>query len=418
MIKVIKKKIKKLSRSTYATKKIMDNTVIAKRKLKYKEISKNVEVEDKTILFESFFARKYECSPRAIYEYMANSPEYKEYRFIWAFNDPDEMSKHFEGKNTEFVKAGSQDYLKAFARSKYWVRNTRLPEYITKKREQVYIQCWHGTPLKKIGCDIEVEGNNPLSSNKLVKKQYTQDAKQYSYMLSPSKYCTEKFISAFNLEKLNKKDVIIEEGYPRNDALFTYDDGTVKKIKEKIGIDEGKKVILYAPTFRDNQHKLGVGFTYDLALDLGPLMAELGDEYVVLLRLHYHIANHLDLSMYEGFAYDVSRYDNINDIYIVSDLLITDYSSVFFDYANLKRPILFYMYDLEEYRGISRDFYISLDELPGPVVTEENDLINVLNDLGNISREYADKYNAFNLKYNYLDDAFSSKRVVDICFNK
>lgn len=110
-------------------------------------------------------------------------------------------------------------------------------------------------------------------------------------------------------------------------------------------------------------------------MDLHKFQKELGDEYIILMRLHYFISNSIDITEFENFAYDVSSHDDVNELYLISDILITDYSSVFFDYANLKRPIIFYMYDLKEYQNEIRDFYIDLDELPGPIVTEQEELI-------------------------------------------
>ncbi len=189
--------------------------------------------------------------------------------------------------------------------------------------------------------------------------------------------------------------------------------------KERIGLTDigNKKIILYAPTWRDNQYVAGLGYTYDMHLDLDRLQRELGEDYILLCRLHYLVANSIDFEKYEGFIYDVSKYDDINELYIISDLLITDYSSVFFDYANLKKPILFYMYDLEEYRDDIRGFYIDINELPGEIITEEDRLIEAVKEVedGFVPDE---KYMAFNSRYNYLDDGNAAKRTARKIFGK
>ena len=413
----LKKRIKKLLGKNYITKAILTKYDTYALNKYYKKMSKKIPVDDKMVIFEAFFAKKYACSPKAIYEYMLTAPEYKDFKFVWVFrniNDP-EIKEIFEGKRTILLKYKTKKYYRFYARAKYWVTNARIPDCIVKKPEQVYIQCWHGTPLKKLGWDIEVKGNNALSSNKEVRRQYNHDASRYSYMISPSRFCTEKLTSAFNLKALGKEDIMVEKGYPRNDELFTFDDEKVKRIRETIGIPEGKKVILYAPTWRDNQHTLGVGYTFDIGIDLKALRARYGDDYVILMRMHYLIASKMNLGGVSDFAIDVSNYNNVNDLYIVSDILITDYSSVFFDYANLKRPILFYMYDLDEYQGNTRDFYISLDELPGPIIKEEKELSDAIGNIESINTEYAKKYKAFNDKFNYLDDAHASQRVANTC---
>jgi CDP-glycerol glycerophosphotransferase len=189
----------------------------------------------------------------------------------------------------------------------------------------------------------------------------------------------------------------------------------IDNLKKDLSIDSSKKIILYAPTWRDNQHISGQGYTYDLNIDFGKLREEFGDEYIILFRAHYFISNNIDLSEYEGFVYDVSKYDDINELYVISDILITDYSSVFFDYANLKRPIMFYMYDFDEYKNNMRDFYIDIDELPGPIAKTQNELIEAIKNVETYQKDYGEKYKAFYDKYDYLDDGNASQRLLDIC---
>ena len=161
-----------------------------------------------------------------------------------------------------------------------------------------------------------------------------------------------------------------------------------------------------------------MGYTYDLEIDFNSLKKKFSKDYVILFKPHYFIANKIDLTKYKGFVYNVANYDEINDIYLVSDLLITDYSSVFFDYANLKRPIIFYMYDYDDYKNNLRDFYISLDELPGPITKTQKELENYISNINKYSLEYKDKYKKFNDKYNYLDDGNASERVISSIFKK
>ena len=156
----------------------------------------------------------------------------------------------------------------------------------------------------------------------------------------------------------------------------------------------------------------GVGYTYKEELDFTRLQKKIGDKYIILFRPHYFIANSFDFEKYKGFVYNVSNIDDINELYIISDMLITDYSSVFFDYANLKRPIIFYMYDLEHYRDKSNGFYIDLGELPGKIVKTQEEVESEILKLEHEFR-FDEKYKRFNEKYNYLDDGNASKRVVE-----
>ncbi len=139
---------------------------------------------------------------------------------------------------------------------------------------------------------------------------------------------------------------------------------------------------------------------------------------MILFRAHYFIANSFDFEKYGDFIYDVSKIDDINELYIISDILITDYSSVFFDYANLKRPIIFYMYDLDHYEKELRGFYVDLEELPGDIVKKEKDIVDILNNIKGYKAKYKEKYKKFNQKFNYLDDGKAAKRVINQIFFK
>lgn len=385
------------------------------KKLNYLKYKLKYKVDDKTIFFEVYDGRNYTCSPKAIYEKMLTMKKFKDFKFIWAFNDP---SKHdvMKDKRLVIVKTNTKDYYKYISSSKYWIVNSIMDECITKKKGQVYVQCWHGTPLKRLRYDIEVNGA-VLNTIEEIRKRNDRDASKFDYFISPSKYCTEKFTSAFNLIALGKKDIIIEEGYPRNDSLFNRNKKDVDKIKDKLGIPKDKKIICYLPTFRDNQHTSGVGYTYNLAIDFDSLKKRFGKDYVILFKPHYFIANKIDLSKYKNFVYNVANYDEINDIYLASDLLITDYSSVFFDYANLNRPVMFYMYDFDDYKNNLRDFYISLDELPGPIAKTQKELEDYIVNIDKSISKYKKTYDKFNDKYNYLDDGNASERVIRVVFD-
>ena len=254
-----------------------------------------------------------------------------------------------------------------------------------------------------------------MNSLKEVREKYDLDAAKFRYILSPSDFTTEKFTSAWNLKKAGKEHAIIQEGYPRNDYLLNHTPEDVRKVKETLRITPedigGKKIILYAPTWRDNQHDSADGYSYQLGMDFARLRQALGEECIILFRAHYLVANQFDFAAYEGFVWDASQYPDINELYVVSDLLITDYSSVFFDYANLKRPILFYMYDLAAYRDDIRGFYLDLSELPGPIVETEEALIQAIPQALE-GDAYDEKYQRFHARFNALDDGHASERVV------
>ena len=411
-MKSLKRIALKLSEKSVIVRNILRKTLNLLKKISYKITTLGVKIDNKIIIFCSFNGKSYSCSPKAIYEYMIKDEKFKEFKYIWAFKDINQHEELSKNKNTYLVNMDSKQYKKYLATAKYWIFNYKIPDYLYPKKEQVFIQCWHGTPLKRLGCDL-IHFDNILNTMKGMKKRYKIEASKFSYFLSPSKFASEKFISAWNLKEIGKENIIVEKGYPRNDFLFNYTDADVSKIKEKLGIEnEKRKIILYAPTYRSNQHETGVGYTYKEEIDFEHLREKFGNEYIVLFRPHYFIANVFDFEKYKGFVYDVSKIDDINELYIITDLLITDYSSVFFDYANLKRPMIFYMYDLEHYRDKSNGFYIDLAELPGKITETQEELEKEIERIDK-NFKYDEKYKKFNDKYNYLDDGKASERVVE-----
>lgn len=364
-------------------------------------------VDEKKVFFITFSGRGYSDSPKAMYEYMMKAPEYKAYKFVWSFREP-ERFEFLKNERTEVVKYRSKAENKALRTSKYWISNYRMLDHQHPKKNQVYVQCWHGTPLKRLGYDLSAS-DNAMNSMQEIRQKYRTDAAKFSYLVSPSPFTTKVFATAWNLVETGQTDKIIEEGYPRNDRLINATPEEVKKLRQNLGVDD-KKVILYAPTWRDNQHTSGTGYTYKTEVDFDKLRAELGDEYVILFRAHYLVANSFDFDKYKGFVVDVSSYSDINELYLAADILITDYSSVFFDYSNLGKPIIFYMYDLEQYAGELRGFYISLDELPGPIVRDEDHLLDEIHACDGWSPD--EKYQSFCAKYNPKDDGNASARTL------
>ncbi|AVP36241.1 bifunctional glycosyltransferase/CDP-glycerol:glycerophosphate glycerophosphotransferase [Staphylococcus felis] len=378
---------------------------------KYFLSDKEQNVDNKTIVFESFGGKNYSDSPKYIYEYMKDT--YPELKYKWIFKDPENNdSPHSVVK----VKKETDAYYKAYSEAKFWVTNARLPLYLNKKPNQIYIQTWHGTPLKRLANDMKVV-RMPGTTTSLYKKNFHAEASRWDYLISPNHYSTEIFRTAFWMST----DDILEIGYPRNDILVkkSNDEKLKANIREDLNIPLNKKIIMYAPTWRDDEFIKKGKYTFDLKIDLPRLKKELGDEYVILLRMHYLIANALDLNGYEDFAYDVSNYSDISELYLISDCLITDYSSVMFDYGILKRPQFFFAYDIEKYDKNLRGFYIDYhNDLPGPIYTDPVELIAGLKNIDQIKKDYKKNIDTFYNRFCSIENGKASKFIGDMIYQE
>ncbi|MCY7750396.1 CDP-glycerol glycerophosphotransferase family protein [Bacillus inaquosorum] len=361
---------------------------------------------NKLILFESYSGKQFSCNPRAIYEYLQENKDQYDYKLIWSIDK--RYLSALDGVDAAYIKRFSLKWIWYMATAKYWITNSRLPLWIPKPKNTLYVQTWHGTPLKKLANDMD-EVHMPGTTTEKYKQNFLQEASKWDYLISPNAYSTEIFKRAFQFKKQ-----ILETGYPRNDILYSLNkESLINKVKQELGIGEDKKIILYAPTWRDNEFKKVGQYKFKLQFDLEEMKRELGDSVVILLRMHYLVSEKFNLRKYKDFVKDVSLYKDIRDLYLISDLLITDYSSVFFDYMNLKKPIVFFVYDLPAYRDSIRGFYFDFQQkTPGNLVQTSEELIKTVKELLHnpyIDHNYEDFYNEFC----NLEDGKASKRVIE-----
>lgn len=374
----------------------------------YQFIFTKFPVKDNVIIYESFLGRNYSDSPKYIYEYMRNHFPGK-YKHVWIVAKGADVAipKH---KDTVTVRRFSFRYMYYMAISKYQVFNMRQPQWFAKRPGTTFLSTWHGTPLKHLVFDMD----NVASANPLYKQIFYHQSRQWDYLVTANQFSVDVFEHAF----MYPVDKMIKSGYPRNDILNAPDkDQRQQAIKAKLGIPQDKKVILYAPTWRDDQY-YGVGqYKFDLELDIPRLKAALGDEYVLVLRTHYFIADHLDTSGFGDFVFNESSYDDIAELYLISDILITDYSSVFFDYAVLQRPILYFVYDYDKYASVLRGFYLDMNkDLPGPLLRTNDEVLNAIENIDQVNVEYHDRYRQFNERFNAWEDGHATERVVNTAF--
>lgn len=389
--------------------KYVKKMIVKACKILYKFLYKFIKVDDDLCVFISFHGRGYSDNPKYIFLEMQNDERFKNKKFIWMIKHRNKCTV----ENAKVVTYNSPLYFYYLARAKYWIFNCKMPAYLLKKEEQVYIQTWHGTPLKRLGHDIVEVENQTFYRSEITREQmlasYDNDSIKYNYMIAPNEFSFDTFQSAFNVSA----DKLIKTGYPRNDYLISNNNEEyILKLKQKLNIPLNKKVILYAPTWRDNSYS-AKGYTFELKVDFNKWKEILGDDYIVLFKPHYLIVNKFEAD--NKFVYSFDANIDIVDLYLVSDVLVTDYSSVFFDYANLNKPIYFYMFDLSEYQDELRGFYLDINkDLPGKIFEDELNLVNAIksNDF-----DYT-KLLEFNKRFNTYEKGIASKRVLDILYNE
>ena len=370
-----------------------------------------VAIRDNIIIFESYGGTRYADSVRAIYEELLEDENYRSFYFVWAFKNPEDYAFLLKNHHTVLVRKGTKEYRKYYAQARFWINNVTVPDYFKPKKGQIYVETWHGTPLKRLGCDIETDADVRQTRGHM-HRRYRAKGRKVTYFLSPSDYYTDVIASAF--AKKDKASAFLNTGYPRNDKLFNFTPEQVASYKEKYHIPTDKKILLYAPTWRESLQDNEGHFTLKNGIDFNRLFDLIGDDYVILYRAHHQIKSH-ELPESSQLI-DVSSVDDVEDLYLVSDMLITDYSSTMFDFANLHRPMIFHMYDRREYEEDIRGFYLSTDELPGPITATTEELANAILSLPD-DFSYEEKYTAFHEKYNQYDDGKSAKRVIRMCFD-
>ncbi|RTX82269.1 CDP-glycerol glycerophosphotransferase family protein, partial [Staphylococcus piscifermentans] len=376
----------------------VDNTR-QKRKRNYKylyPLFRLLPKNKKKVIYYSYWGDQYSCSPKAVYETLEK--KYPKYKNIWIMND---VNLPIKG-NGQVVKKNSLKYWFHLATAKYFIQNTNMPVDYKKRRGQKEVQTFHGTFMKTMGFDTP-EFKFETRQNKI--DQFQKKINNWDYVSVPSDYMTSKARSAFNT---NVKS--IPSGFPRNDMIFDALNHT-ESIKKSLNIPSNKKIILYAPTWRE-------GKSSDIKLDIENMQKQLGNDFILLVRAHYMVSNNMDIRQYYPFAINVSNYPSIEELYAISDVLITDYSSVMFDYAYLKRPMLFYAYDLEKYLYSERGTYLDYEKIvPGPVIRNTDALIDELQNLNSLNSRYKDKYQQFYDEFcQYGRDGDASETVIKTLF--
>lgn len=344
---------------------------------------------DETMVLFNAQARKYNDSPRAIYDYIYNKPQFEKYKFVWALEDPD---------NTEIpgnpikVKVDTLDYFKMTLKAKYWITCVNIERSLHyKKKNCVYLNTWHGTAFNTIG--------------NMAKGRKDYDFSNVDFFCYESEFQKDICMKSFN----TRKEAMIPTGYPRNDTLYYVTPKEVKSLKEKMGLPLDKKIILYAPTWRDSTDN-GKTFAIKPPINVDYWKERLGKDYIVLFRTHTY-TNKLLGVVFNDVIRDYTSYPVVNDLFKVADILISDYSSCVTDYCILERPIICFAYDYEEYkeaRGLNIDFKT---EMPSGIKKTEKEVIDHI-----LSMDYESeckKTKALKDKYTYIGG-----HATEICVEK
>ena len=354
------------------------------------------------VVYNSFLGRQYSDSPRAIHEELVRRRAPLEH--LWVVRD----GRCRVPETARVVRDGSREYHDAMARARYVVANDHFPDWFVRRPDQLCLQTWHGTPLKRLGLDV----SDMRKTVRRFQRRWEQQVANWQYVLSPNRFATPILRQAYAIE-----GEMLETGYPRVDALARADrDEAGLRLRRRLAIPDGARVVLYAPTYRDQVVDRRGRFRLDLQLDIDRLRAAVGDDTVILFRKHHYIADAVPITE-DGFVRDVSTYPDGTELMLAADVLITDYSSMMVDYANTGRPMLFFTYDLESYGDEIRGFYLDFVEtVPGPLLRTTAEIADALRDLDALQAAYADRYAAFRETFCELDDGRAAARVVDRLF--
>lgn len=299
----------------------------------------------KQVLMQSLIGKNFGDSPKVLFDAMKADPYWKDYQFIWAFDDPDK----FDVVGAKKIKLTSPQYYIEALRSGIWISNVSIERGLKfKPKGTISLNTWHGIPIKVIGNSQKTRNDYDYSS--------------VDFMCCSSEFERNIFIRDFRI----KPETIYQCGMPRNDELYHVTEEQKQQARHELNIPDGKKVILYAPTWRDSTDG-GSSFQIAPPIDLKRWEQVLGNEYVLLFRMHHLTTEALGLK-YNDFIRDASHESSINKLMIAADILISDYSATIFDFSILEKPIISFAYDLEAYAE-ARGFYEKLDEdvLPGDV---------------------------------------------------
>lgn len=366
-----------------------------RKDINYVSFYEDLVVKDNVIMYETFHGDSIGCNPYAIFLKRSLYDSSDDWLHIWVVNNKDLIPREFHNlKNVIFISRESDIYLYYLATAKYFINNTTFPTYFIRKPGQFYLNTWHGTPLKTLGKD----DLSQFFSHSNAQRNFLQS----THIISPNNHTTNMLLNSYDLNNIYMGK-LSELGYPRIDLTLNTNQ---EILKNKLGISTNLPIVLYAPTWRGDLKNV----KFDLRILKNDIEKIKKLNCYLIFRGHHLIEKNFDL---KGLNYQVvSKEIDTNELLSIVDILITDYSSIFFDYLPKNKPVIYYAYDLEEYKK-GRGLYFDLEKLPGNVCYESNELIKTLKNY--LLKKEIISYHLDD--FNFYDDGAATERVIDFFFN-
>lgn len=366
----------------------------------YTEYYESLSIVENVVLYESFHGSLMSCNPYALFQYMIKSPGFSDWKHVWAINDLSKVPAKFKKqKNIVFVRRESDAYLRYLASAKFLINNTSFHYYFIRKQQQFYLNTWHGTPWKFLGKQDKSTffGRANIARNFL----------HCTHIIAPNKHTLDVILNDYQIKDLYAGKIALT-GYPRIDATINANKEEKQGVLSRLGVDDGKKVVLYSPTWRGGDGQVVDNLSH-IESDIKSI---LDLDVALLFRSHYFVQNSLPAGLKNVHILpdDITT----NEVLPVVDVLVTDYSSVMFDYMVLDRPIVYYTYDYEDYKQ-TRGLYFDVDELGGYKASNQTELIRSIKKALSVSG--LPRFDSLANEFVAYEDGMVSERVVDWFIN-
>ncbi|MBR3428771.1 MAG: CDP-glycerol glycerophosphotransferase family protein [Clostridia bacterium] len=339
----------------------------------FRTIGLFIRTDDSLVLFNASGGRKFGDSPKVLFDAMTQDSRFAGCRFVWAFEKPE----NFQIENAQVIRIDSWTYFKTALKGGIWISSVNIERGLHfKKRKTVYVNTWHGAGTKKIGnaCNGRKDYNFSAVDMMLVQSDFERDIFLRDFLCNP--------------------EAIRKIGFPRNDELFQLTPELKKKYRKQFDIPDNKKVILYAPTWRESRDG-GLSYEFIPPIRMEKWKERLSDEYVMLFRMH-PFTTQFEMH-YDDFARNVSSYENLNHVLAITDVLITDYSTIVYDASIAGIPFICFGFDYDRYSE-ERGFYFDLRQVyPGGVLTTEDQVLDRIPEM--ISGKDREQFKAFRDRY-------------------